>query len=72
VDQNLSKLSEKPLLICWGEHDFVFDKDYLKEWQKRFPNAEIYSFPDAGHYALEDIPDTILGKVKQFLEKYPV
>ena len=27
---------------------------------------------DAGHYALEDVPDKILEKVHNFLERYPL
>jgi haloalkane dehalogenase len=72
VDQNLWKLSDRPMLICWGQHDFVFDVDYLREWQRRFPDSEIFTFSDAGHYALEDVPGKILEKIQNFLKKYPV
>ena len=72
VDRNLSKISDKPMLVCWGEHDFVFDQDYLKEWQRRFPNSEIFMFSDAGHYALEDVPEKILEGIQKFLKRYPL
>lgn len=67
VDENLYKLAEIPMLICWGEHDFVFDSEYFAEWQRRFPNAEAHLFSDAGHYVLEDVPDKIVIYVKDFL-----
>ena len=67
VDENLYKLSHIPMLICWGKHDFVFDVDYLLEWQQRFPNAEVHAFSEAGHYVLEDVPDEIVILVKDFL-----
>ena len=67
VDENLYKLSHIPMLICWGKHDFVFDADYLLEWQQRFPNAEVHAFSEAGHYVLEDVPDEIVILVKDFL-----
>jgi haloalkane dehalogenase len=57
VDENLHKLKRIPMLICWGKHDFVFDTSYLAEWQRRFPNAEVHLFSDAGHYVLEDEPE---------------
>lgn len=69
TDENLYKLGHIPMLICWGKQDFVFDATYLLEWQRRFPNAEVHAFSDAGHYVLEDVPDEIVILVKKFLEK---
>ncbi|MBN1932046.1 MAG: alpha/beta fold hydrolase [Desulfobacterales bacterium] len=72
VDDNLSKLTDKPMLICWGQHDFVFDADYLAEWQRRFPNAQTHIFPNAGHYVLEDEPEKIKILLKDFLQNTPI
>jgi len=72
VDENLYKLSHIPMLICWGEHDFVFDSTYLAEWRRRFPNAEVHALKDAGHYVLEDAADGIVPLVKDFLKKHPI
>jgi haloalkane dehalogenase len=71
VDRGLQLLIEKPMLICWGERDFVFDRDYLAEWRRRFPQAEVHSFPDAGHYVLEDVPDRLLPLLQAFLKRNP-
>jgi len=71
VDRRLDRLREKPMLVCWGERDFVFDRDYLAEWQRRFPLAEVHSFPDAGHYVLEDVPGRVLHLLKDFLNRHP-
>lgn len=72
VDENLNKLAGIPMLICWGEHDFVFDVSYLAEWQRRFPNAEVHAFSNAGHYVLEDEPEKICMLVEAFLNKHSV
>jgi len=72
VDDQLQTLSKLPMLICWGEHDFVFDLDYLDEWQRRFPKAEIHRFPEAGHYVLEDVPEKIIPLTRDFLRQYPL
>ena len=72
VDDQLQMLSELPMLICWGEHDFVFDLDYLAEWQRRFPAAEVHRFPEAGHYVLEDVPETIIPLTRDFLKQHPI
>ena len=68
VDQNLHTITSIPLLICWGKHDFVFDDAYLAEWQRRFPEAIVHTFSDAGHYVLEDVPDKIVKLVADFLK----
>ncbi|MEA1946746.1 MAG: alpha/beta fold hydrolase [Thermodesulfobacteriota bacterium] len=72
VDENLYKLRHIPMLICWGGHDFVFDSAYLAEWRRRFPNAEVHEFKDAGHYVLEDAAGRIIPLVKAFLKKHPL
>ena len=72
VDDGLESFTNFPMLICWGEHDFVFDQDYLSEWQRRFPQAEVHRFPDAGHYVLEDVPEKIIPLTQDFLKQHPL
>jgi cis-3-alkyl-4-acyloxetan-2-one decarboxylase len=67
LDRNLKRLSNRPMLICWGLKDFVFNAAFLAEWARRFPGAEIHAFEDAGHYVLEDIPERIVPLVVDFL-----
>jgi len=66
TDKNLHVLSDKPMLICWGKHDFVFDLYYYQEWKKRFPDATTYLFENAGHYLFEDEPE----KLNDLLDKF--
>ena len=70
VDRGLRLFKAKPVLICWGERDFVFDRDYLADWCRRFPQAEVHRFPKAGHYVLEDVPDRILELLTAFLKRH--
>lgn len=72
VDDNLALFSDIPILICWGEHDFVFNHKFLDEWQRRFPEAEAHRFADAGHYVLEDVPEKIVPLVQDFLHRHPL
>jgi len=67
VDANLYKLSQVPLLILWGAHDFVFDQAYLQEWRQRFPHAKVHVFEEAGHYVLEDEPEEAVRRIDNFL-----
>ena len=70
--ERLDLFQDRPMLICWGEKDFVFDRNFLDEWVRRFPKAEVHRFPDAGHYVLEDAGDLIIPLVKDFLARHPI
>lgn len=63
----LPSLRGKPMLICWGGRDFVFDDHFLAEWRIHFPDATVRYFPEAGHYVLEDETETIVGETRKFL-----
>ena len=64
----LQKLEHHPMLIGWGERDFVFDQHFLQEWLVRFPRAELHRYPDCGHYILEDAPDQLIPLIRTFLD----
>ena len=49
-----------------GRKDFVFDAHFLAEWRRRFPQAEVHRFADAGHYVLEDAGPEIIPLVRGF------
>ena len=69
VEQNVGKLAGKPMLICWGMKDFVFDHHFLQSWEKRFPEAQIHRFEDCGHYILEDASEEVIGHIGDFLKR---
>ena len=64
----LTRLADKPMLICWGLRDFVFDHHFLEEWLRRFPGADVRRFEDCGHYVLEDAGEEIIPLVREFVE----
>jgi haloalkane dehalogenase len=70
IEERLFRFQQIPVLICWGERDFVFDTGFLDEWVRRFPAAEVCRFPHAGHYVLEDAGDAIVPLVRRFLHKH--
>jgi haloalkane dehalogenase len=72
TSERLHRLSGIPMLILWGMHDFVFDGDYLAEWERRFPGAEVHRFSDAGHYLMEDAGDRVIPLVQDFLQTHPI
>jgi cis-3-alkyl-4-acyloxetan-2-one decarboxylase len=71
VQERLHRLRSVPMLILWGMRDFVFDRHFLEEWERRFPGARVHRFPDAGHYLFEDEAGAISQIVQQFLAKEP-
>jgi haloalkane dehalogenase len=72
VEDGLGRFADVPMLICWGERDFVFDRDFLDGWTRRFPRAEVHRFADASHYVLEDAGAEIVPLVDAFLARNPL
>ncbi len=69
TQDGLANLRDKPMLVCWGARDFVFDDYFLAEWQRRFPAAEVHRYADAGHYVLEDAADEVAAALEAFLAR---
>jgi pimeloyl-ACP methyl ester carboxylesterase len=67
TESRLSLLQDKPMLILWGDQDFVFDHHFLKQWQHYFPSAIVKNYPDGGHYILEDKETSVIEEIKAFL-----
>ncbi len=68
VDNHLQLFRRLPMLICWGERDFVFDVHFLNEWLRRFPEAEVHRFPEHGHYILEDAREEVVPLIADFMK----
>jgi pimeloyl-ACP methyl ester carboxylesterase len=68
----LDAFRETPAVIAWGMRDFVFDRHFLEEWERRLPHAEVHRLEDAGHYVLEDVPEVIVSVVRRFLLAHPI
>jgi cis-3-alkyl-4-acyloxetan-2-one decarboxylase len=67
VQTKAQQFKDRPMLICWGMKDFVFDKHFLQLWTDEFPHAETHRFPDCGHYILEDAQEEVIGHIERFL-----
>jgi haloalkane dehalogenase len=72
VEERLPLLKDVPMLLLWGMKDFVFDPVFLKEWERRFPEAQSHRFHNAGHYLFEDEAATVNDLVRGFLAAHPV
>lgn len=70
IDAKLHLFHDHPMLIIWGEGDFVFTvKAFLAGWRARFPDADVHVLHNAGHYVVEDAHERILPLMKEFLRR---
>ncbi len=69
TEARLPDFANKPCLLVWGEKDFVFDLHFLNKWKRIFPNAKVLSYPDCGHYVIEDAGQPLTQAVSDFLDQ---
>lgn len=69
VEASASQFANVPTLLLWGMKDFVFDRHFLAEWQRLFPHAETHTWPDCGHYLLEDARDEVVGRIQEYMAR---
>lgn len=70
IEEGLQQFQDIPILILWGGKDFCFNDHFYAEWLQRFPGAERFYFPAAGHYVLEDAFESIAPLITSFLQKH--
>lgn len=70
TEARLETFVSKPCLLAWGEKDFVFDRHFLNQWKRVFPNASVLNYPDCGHYIFEDAGPPLTRAVSNFLDNY--
>jgi len=69
TEERLVNFAGKPCLLVWGEKDFVFDLHFLNKWKRIFPQAEVLSYADYGHYIFEDAGQPLTQAVRDFLDR---
>ncbi len=72
VEDNLEQFQDRPMLIVWGERDFCFNPSFRREWERRFPRAEVHALKDASHYVLEDAHELIIPWMENFFTENPI
>ena len=68
IEERLKNL-HVPVLILWGEQDFCFTMNFQKRWREFFPNAKVKTWPDAGHYLVEDKTAEVIDEIEKFLKE---
>jgi len=64
----LPNLRAIPTLIIWGLKDPCFHRGMLNHVRSHFPHATVVEIPNASHLLLEDSPDEVIPRVKDFFE----
>jgi haloalkane dehalogenase len=59
--------AETPIFLPWGLRDYVFDKAFLEEWLRRFPQAVPMPLKNAGHYVLEDGGSPLIAAIRNHI-----
>lgn len=72
IEENLWLLEQKPCLLAWGMQDFCFTPEFLSQWHRLFPQAQLCCYEDAGHYVLEDAKEEIHPIIRKFLMQHPL
>ena len=72
IEENLGQFANLPVMIAWGEKDFVFNHHFLNKWTKIYPNAIVHRISDAGHYVVEDAYERIIPWMDSFFQRNPL
>jgi pimeloyl-ACP methyl ester carboxylesterase len=57
---------QPPLLVVWGRFDPSFQVEEAEAYRRDVPDAEVHIL-EAGHFALDEQPDTIADLTREFL-----
>lgn len=69
IESGLAQFRDRPMAIFWGMRDFCFTPKFLGEWVRRFPEAAVHRYDDAGHYVIEDAHERVVPAMRQFLSR---
>lgn len=64
VEQGLAALSERPVLIVWGDRDVAFLARERERFEQTFPSHRTVPLPGSGHYIQEDAPEEIADAIE--------
>ncbi|MBF0170245.1 MAG: alpha/beta fold hydrolase [Nitrospinae bacterium] len=71
IEQRLKAFEQTPSLVIWGRKDWCFDTWHYREWLARLKNVQAHLLPDAGHWVVDDAPETVDELTAGFLAALP-
>ena len=69
IESQLPSLADVPVQLIWGMKDWCFRPECLERFISYWPHANVQRLHEAGHYILEDEPETVLRTVQDFLKQ---
>ena len=66
---NSYKRIDFPVLIIWGENDYLIKLEHGKRLNKEIKNSEFISIPNCGHVPQEECPNETIVEMLKFLDK---
>ncbi|MEO0531348.1 MAG: alpha/beta fold hydrolase [Planctomycetota bacterium] len=67
IKARLPELASLPIRLVWGMQDWCFDPPCLDRFVELWPNADVVSLQDVGHWVPEDAPDASLAQLRDFV-----
>jgi pimeloyl-ACP methyl ester carboxylesterase len=61
---------DRPVLIAWGEDDFIFSSKLARRLQQDFPNATLEYVSGSRAFVPEDRPDRLSGLIQNFMQSH--
>lgn len=68
LQQKLSSLSQKPILLLWGAADPLITVKTLSNWQRTFPAARTVQLEKVGHFVSDEAPLLVAKHLNEHFE----
>lgn len=66
VAAGLPAIAERPALIVWGDADFAFGDDELRQWEETLTNRQTVIISGAGHFVPSDAPEQFAAAIRDW------
>ncbi|MEZ4806261.1 MAG: alpha/beta fold hydrolase [Flavobacteriales bacterium] len=63
----VDRMRSIPTLIAWGMKDRFFPPDLLERWKQALPQAQVKTFPEAGHFVHEEAAAELVAALRELL-----
>lgn len=67
IEERLSRLRDRPVLVIWGTRDPAFRPYHLDRWTAALPHARVVRL-SAGHWPHEEMPEAVNDALRSFFD----
>lgn len=69
VEQGLSRLADRPVLLLWGDRDPAFRSSERERFERLFPHTETVHLRGAGNFVAADAPEEVAAAIRAWHRK---